>query len=217
MLTVILPTRNEGGALGKVIDEIRMLPLEARIIVTDYKSIDSTREEALSRGVELIDEPQEGKGIAVRNVLGMIHSGDIILMDADHTYPPCCIPDILVELSHGQDVVIGYRCWKEKGSMSFMNRVGNFALSFLASTLYNYRVRDVCSGMWGFKASAVKDFNLTSKGFTLEADFLTNAVKAGHSISQVAIHYQPRLAGKAKLNTWDGFKIGLFLLKRRLR
>ena len=217
MITVILPTRND-VAVGRVIEEIRVLPFEPSIIVTDYKSTDGTREAVLSKGAILIDEPLKGKGIAVRNVMEAIPGGYILLLDADFTYPARYLTDILRELHSGADVVIGVRSSREEGSMSFLNRVGNFLLSLLASTLFGYRVRDVCSGMWGFRAKAVGGFVLTSNGFTLEVDFFTNAVRNGCKIAQIPITYRARLDGsKPKLNIWDGFKIGWFIIRRWMR
>lgn len=217
MITVILPTRND-RAVGKVIDEIKVLPFEPKIIVTDYKSTDGTREIALSKGVILVDEPLKGKGIAVRNVMEGITEGYVLLLDADYTYPAWYLTEILRELHSGADVVVGVRAIREEGSMSFLNRVGNFLLSLMASTLFEYRVRDVCSGMWGFRAKALEKFDLTSNGFTLEADFFINAIRNGCRITQVPILYRARLDGsKPKLNLWDGFKIGWFIIKRWMR
>ena len=217
MVTIIIPTRND-RAVGKVIDEIRELPFDCKIVVTDYKSTDGTREAVLLREATLIDEPEKGKGIAVRNVLKGLETDYIVILDADYTYPAGYIPDILTGLHSGADVAIGYRCWKEKGSMSFTNRIGNFLLSLLASILFGYRIYDVCSGMWGFRKKVLSQFKLTSRDFTLEVDFFTNAIRNSCRISQVPIGYRPRLEGsKAKLRVWDGFRIAWFLIRRRFR
>lgn len=215
MLTILLPTRNE-PSVGKVIDLIRTLGIGCDIIVVDYRSTDGTREAVIERGVTLIDEEEPGKGVAIRKILGKVKTSYVILLDADLTYPVQEIPHILKRLVDGWDAVVCSRRWKIWGSMPWVNRFGNWALSLIASILYWYRVEDFNSGMWGFKTSVVQSFYLTSKGFTLEADFFTNVILGGHSLVEVPISYYARMDGsKAKLKFQDGFRIGFFLLKKR--
>jgi dolichol-phosphate mannosyltransferase len=156
MVTIVLPTRNE-RAVGRVIDEIRSLPIPStyQIIVVDHKSTDGTVEEALSRGIPVMRESQPGKGIAVRNALKTFETDYTVMLDADFTYPAAYIPRILEGLDSGAEVVACYRHFKEPGSMSFVNKLGNSLLSLLASFLYGYWIRDLCTGMWGFKRVAL--------------------------------------------------------------
>lgn len=218
-LTIILPTRNEKEAIGSVLDEIRLLPLKIDILVVDYKSSNGTREVILERVVRLIDEESPGKGNAMRTAFTQVKTPYVIMVNADYTYPLEYATTIYHILSlSGADVVLGYRDIKEKDSMSLLNSFGNWCLSLLASILYRKRVYDVCTGMWGFRTERLKSFNLTSEGFTLEADLFTNAVKGNCRIEQIPIAYRARLDGSvAKLKIWDGFKIGWFLIRRRFR
>ena len=113
---------------------------------------------------------------------------------------------------------MGYRSIKEEGSMTTINGVGNLGLSLLASFLYGKWVRDICTGMWGFRKSALKKFTLTSPRFTLEADFFVNAVKTHCNIVQIPIEYRARPDGSLpKLKVKDGLEIGWFLVKKRLQ
>ncbi len=217
MLTVILPTRNEVATIGRMIDEIRALPIEASIVVLDYKSTDGTQEVAQSKGVFLVNEPRKGKGVAVRRYLRPGPPGRVVMIDADHTYPVSRILDVVEALDAGADVVIGYRHWLHPGAMSRVHRVGNIMLSLFASVLFQHRVHDVCSGLWGFGTGVPREFNLVSNGFTFEADLFANAVRVGAQIAQVPIDYDSRLDGStAKLTTFDGVKIAWFLLMSRL-
>jgi hypothetical protein len=64
----------------------------------------------------------------------------------------------------------------------------------------------------------VRNFNLTSEGFTLEADFFTNAIHNKARILQFPIGYRKRVGkSEAKIKIWDGAKIGWFLIKRRFK
>lgn len=213
MLTVILPARNEVEAIGKVLDELGNF----EVIVVDSNSTNGTREEVLKRGIPIMNEDRRGKGNAVRKAIPHILTEKVVMIDSDYTYPTEYIP-MIDGLLDEVDVVICYRKWKEKGSMSFLNSFGNYFLSKLASLLYGYKVYDVCSGMWGFRTEKLQRFNPTSGGFTLEADLFVNSVRNGCKISQIPIEYRRRLGGsEPKLKLGDGFKIAWFLIKSKRR
>lgn len=218
-ITVILPAYNEEQAIGRVIDEIRSLPIECKILVGDNASTDMTQHIAWGKGVELFYIQEKGKGNVIKVLLRHVDTPYVVMVNADYTYPLSYAMTIhqLLSLSRA-DVVMGYRNIKEKDSMTLTNSLGNWCLSLLASILYGKRVYDVCTGMWGFKTDGLKKFSLTSEGFTLEADLFTNVIKNKCRVEQIPIAYRARLDGsKTKLKVRDGFKIAWFLIKRRFR
>ncbi len=200
-----------------MIDDIHALRIGASIVVLDHKSTDGTREVVLEKWAVLIDEPEQGKGAAVRKYFREPPPGDIVMIDADCTYPVSRIVDIAHELLLGSDVVIGCRTYLLPGAMSRLHRFGNAMLSLFASVLFQHRVHDVCSGMWGFGPGVAERLHLVSDGFTLEADLFANAVRSGGEIVQIPVEYAPRPDGStAKLTSWDGMKIAWFLFRRKL-
>ncbi len=217
MLTILLPTRNEVATIGRMIDEIRALDIGAMIVVLDHKSTDGTREVVQSKkDVFLVDEPEKGKGVAVRHFLETNPPGNLVMIDADCTYPVARIPEAVAALDAGSDVVMGYRRWPEKGSMSLLHAIGNSGLTLIAYVL-GYDVPDICTGFWGFRDGVASKFRLVSNGFTLEADLATNALKNRCKITPIPIEYAARPDGStAKLTTLDGVKIAWFLLMSRL-
>jgi len=216
VFTVVLPTRND-PAVVDVIRSLKLLPMDKKIWVVDYKSTDGTRELAEEAGAEVFDEPLPGKGVAVANIVKKLDTPYVVFMDADYTYPAMAVPDFIYLLENGADSVVGYRCWKGKGAMPLINRVGNFGLSIWASILYKTRVMDVNSGMWGFRRETIQSFNIGSKGFTLEAEFFIKTIKSGARFEQTAITYKRREKGTAKLKVTDGIKIGVYLLQHRIK
>lgn len=214
-ITVILPTLNEERAVGKVIDGIKALPVKCDIVVVDGRSRDKTVGIAEAKGVRIIIEERKGKGIAVRTALSQIDTSYIVMIDADGTYPIREIVPIYKALLK-YDVAKGHRSWCKKGAMTKTHKFGNYILSLLASILYGHRTRDVCAGLWGFRRECLARFNLTSMGFTLEADLFINTIKSGCTLKEFPINYKKRIEGdKAKLMFRDGLEIGWFLIKRR--
>ena len=217
-VSVVLPTRNEVQAIGKLIDEILALPYDKEVIVIDYKSTDGTREVVLSKGVTLIDEEIPGKGAALVRGFKEATGKYIVTLDADGTYLVEDVVRIVTALKLGYCAVLGWRRDKAKGAMFWVHRLGNYLLSLLASILYLYWVRDINTGMKGFRRLTLSQLNLTSKDFTIEADIFISLVKADYLPIERPISYEPRASGSfPKLSIWDGFKIGWFLIRRRFK
>lgn len=220
-LVVMIPTLNEAPTIKETIDDVREFVPQARVLVIDSESPDGTATIASKTGADVIVAPVGGKGLAVRTVLPEIlvsyPSRYYVMMDGDFTYPAKHIPALVEELKKGADVVIGYRRYPEKGALSRTNRVGNWGLSIIASILFGMRVRDLCSGMWGFRREALSKFVITSDRFTLEADLFINARRLGCGIAQVPIRYRARTGtNRSKLRPSDGVEIAKFLLRSRL-
>jgi dolichol-phosphate mannosyltransferase len=108
---------------------------------------------------------------------------------------------------------MGYRRI-QPGAMTGIHRFGNQMLTWLASLLYQRRCRDLCTGMWGFQASALDALPLESTGFELEAEMFAHAARLGLRIEQVQADYLPRV-GSSKLGFTDGFRIAWSLLRSR--
>jgi len=214
-VTILIPALNEEKTIGKVIGE--STERGWIVLVGDNNSTDRTREVAMSRGVTPISVPERGKGHTIRELISHIDTPKTIMIDADYTYPTRDAQRVL-ETLEGCDVVIGYRKYRERGSMPFLNVIGNHLLSLLASVLYGRRVHDICSGLWSFRSSMLKEFSLVSGGFTLEADLFVNVVRNKCRLKQIPIGYRARPDGsKPKLRISDGLKIGWFLIKGRFK
>ena len=215
-VTIILPAHNEAVSIGKLVDAIRELSPEVRIFVGDNNCVDNTADIARQKSCQIIQVSRQGKGYVVQELLKQCPKGKIILADADNTYPVArCLLYVDLLLDHC-DIVIGYRKWKSEDAMPTMNKLGNIALSVTASILYMHCVTDLCSGLWGFRKTVVSKFNISSPGFTLEADMFINAVKHRCRIEQIPIPYNAREKGDvSKLKIIDGLKIGQFLLQKR--
>jgi len=215
-LTVILPARNEEESIGVVIDEIRALPVKYDILVVDNNSKDDTYNIAFYKEARVVTAELQGKGNAMRKGFRLVNSPYVVMMNSDYTYPAAYIPYFHELLSDGYDVVVGYRRWKQGGSMSLINSFGNKALSLLASILYGKRIRDLCTGLWAFRKEVLDEFEIKSNGFTLEAELFIEVVRHGCDLVQVPISYRTRIGGsRAKLKVWNGFEIGWFLIKGR--
>ena len=214
-VTILIPALNEEKTIGKVIGE--STERGWTVLVGDNNSTDKTCEIATSRGVVPISVLRRGKGHTIRELINHIGTPQAVMIDGDYTYLTEDVQCVLGALKDC-DVVIGYRKYRERSSMSFLHIIGNYLLSLLASVLYGYRINDVNTGLKAFKTARLKDFGLVSGDFTIEADIFINAIRHKCKLKQIPISYRARLNGsKAKLQILDGLKIGWFLLKERFK
>jgi dolichol-phosphate hexosyltransferase len=220
---IVLPTLNEALSIGEVIEEIPRRALKEKgyvvdVLVVDGNSTDHTLKIAQEKGARIIVEPRRGKGRAIRTALEETHADYVFMLDGDYTYPTTYIPEML-ELLKKYPVVIGSRLRgkRQKGALRRFHLLGNHLLTLFANVLYGTRISDLCTGFWGFRRDVIQNLNLTSDGFQLEAELLTQLSRKGYKIGEIPIVYRARV-GKAKLTVLkDGIRIVRFLISNRFR
>jgi len=221
-VSVVLPALNEEEAIAKVIDEVPVEELESmgyqtEIIVVDNGSTDKTAEIAAAQGAVVINEPNRGKGRAIRTGFGAVKGDFVFMLDADFTYPAGYITQMVEVLESGYDVVIGSRLngSLEQGSIKRFNLVGNHLLAFLANTLYGTRVSDLCTGFWGFKVDVLRSLDLDATGFELEANMLIEVAKRKYRVGEVPIQYRRRATASKLGSIKAGWGIAKTIVKKR--
>jgi glycosyltransferase involved in cell wall biosynthesis len=222
-LSILLPALNEEGGIHAVLrmipeQSLRRMGFRPVVQLLDGGSTDRTRMVALDHGAKVYVQKGWGKGSAFREFLPTLRSEYCVILDSDATYPAAWIPIFAETLRKGAPVVLGSRFKGkiEDGAMSAANKLGNRLLSFFASLLYQRRVSDVCSGMWGFRTDVLKSFALSADGFDLEANIYAECVRHGLPIVEVPIPYFARI-GSAKLRVRTGLRIAWALFLNRIR
>ena len=201
-VTVVLPTLNEEDGIGKVIEELQREGYNSILVVDGY-STDDTVKIAKQKGVKVAFQCGKGKAGAIRTAIEHVETPYMLVMDADYTYDPKDIKRMLAYIS-GYDEVIGLR--KNRGNIPLLHRVGNRLISTVLSLLMGQRISDPCSGMYMLKTESVKNLELTSKGFDVEAEIAAQFSSVG-KVTEVPIGYRKRV-GNRKLQSWRaGFSI----------
>lgn len=222
-VTILLPAKNEEDGIEATFDalpvqRLAQLGYPVEILVADGKSHDRTRDVALAHGARVVQQLGSGKGRGVRTALDVAKGEYVVMLDADSTYPARAIPAFVATLEEGYDVVMGSRFQGRiaDGAMKPVNRIGNMALSGLASVLYGRRCTDVCTGMWAFRRELVRGLGLTSTHFEVEAELFARSAMANLRIAELPITYGCR-AGETKLGSVkDGLRIGWALIRYRI-
>ena len=215
-VSVIIPTKNEEEAIGKVLAEIPR-DIVDEIIVVD-SSNDRTSEIAEIYGAKVIKESRKGYGRAYKT--GFLYAtGDIIVtLDGDGSYPAYYVPELIKNLlSEDLDFITTNRfALMEPGSMSSIHKLGNYVLSLACRLLFCISISDSQSGMWCFKRSILRKIMPNNDGMPFSEEIKIRAFLKGKA-REVPIVYRRRL-GRSKTNTIvDGLRNLLYLVILRLR
>lgn len=202
-VTVALPSYNEEGAIGQVIDDVRAAmngtghPYE--ILVVDDCSKDATARIARERGVRVIERKRNGGSGASRKTAIKAARGEIVVMlDADGTYNAPDIPKML-ELFPDWDQVNGART-SEEGTMKALRVPAKWFIRQLAIYLSGVHIPDLNTGLKAFKRDIMRKYLwVMPEGFscvtTMTLAFLCN----GYSVTWIPTQYYKRI-GKSKFH-----------------
>jgi len=224
-VAVVIPCYNEEAGIAKVVGGFNREHLlyhgyELDIIVVDNNSTDSTAAVAQKAGARVITERIKGKGNAMRTGFKNVSDDTsyVVMLDGDFTYSPAEIGRMLEPLRNNFcDAVIGSRLAGKMnaGSMTTLNRLGNWTFSHLVRYFYRVNVTDVLTGYFAWKKPVIQDLApyLESQGFAIEMEMVTKMARMGCEIYAVPISYHPR-SGETNLRPiYDGSRILKMFLK----
>src|ERR1700760_3431839 len=109
-VSVIIPTRNEGLSLQRVLADIPA-DLVTEVLVVDSNSTDGTPEIAVRMGARLIQEPRRGYGRACLTGIAHANSPDVLVfLDGDYSDRPAELSLLLEPIVDGRaDITLGSR------------------------------------------------------------------------------------------------------------
>src|SRR3954454_11520270 len=205
--TVVLPAYNEGAALPHVLAELgEYLDGSYEVPVVDDGSTDDKAGVAERYPVRLVQHgSNRGKGVAIRTGIAQAKGENVVIMDADATYPVPAIKE-MVKLLDDHDLVRGIR-ESEADSMPVVNRVGNWIFNKLLAISHGLEGTDHLSGLYAMRRSAAVRLGTEARGFDIETEIGIKARARGLREATIPISYLPRV-GEKKLSPWkDGLRI----------
>jgi len=186
---IIIPVHNEERTIRWVVQGVKRYT--PNVIVVDDASTDSTRDEVLAAGAQLIArENHEGKGRALRAAFDHIREEDydfVAVMDGDGQHHPLDFLRLQKAIvSDGMDVVIGNRM-ANPASMPFFRKLFNWFFSILISHLSHVKVSDVLSGYKIFRKDLLNRLDLKSSGYEAETEFVLEAGRARLKVGEIPV------------------------------
>ena len=210
---MVLPAKNEAGAIGETIKKIQVLNLANEVLVVNDGSIDETEHIARLAGAKVISHPySKGNGAAIKTGAKNATGDVIIFMDADGQHDPQDIPKLLAKIEEGYDLVVGAR---QKGSQASVGRgIANTLYNNLATYMTEQKVEDLTSGFRAVRANKFREFlYLLPNGFSYPTTSTMAFFRAGYSVTYVPIHAAKRI-GKSHIQPLkDGVRFFLIIFK----
>ena len=222
-IVLIIPTYNERGNIGKLIDQLqavfRSLKHEMLILVVDDNSPDGTADivrehQRRSPNVHILQGRKRGLGAAyirgMRHAIETLHADAVFEMDADFSHEPRDVPRLIAALEQGADFVIGSRYVpggsipREWGLHRRLNsRFGNIVARYVAGI---YRIHDCTAGFRAIKAGVLRRIEMERfrvQGYAFQIALLHAAIVAGAKVVELPVKFVDRTVGESKLGIKD--------------
>ncbi|SDS28655.1 Glycosyltransferase involved in cell wall bisynthesis [Halopseudomonas sabulinigri] len=212
-VSVVLPAKNEGVSVGKVVANIVATYPGFEVIVVNDGSSDDTESAARQAGALVVSHPySKGNGAAIKSG-ARVASGDVIVfMDADGQHDPADIQGLLDLIGDGYDLVVGAR---QQGSQASIGRgVANGFYNRLATYMTGRKVEDLTSGFRAVRAAKFMEFvYLLPNGFSYPTTSTMAFFRAGYSVAYMPIHAAKR-EGRSHIRPLrDGLRFLLIIFK----
>jgi len=202
MVSVVIPAYNEEGGLADVVTGLRgRLESSGRpfeIIVVDDGSLDRTLEVARGLSVTVIPHgSNRGYGAALKTGIHAARGEHILICDADGTYPPESIPELLRH-TDGHDMVVAARTGKSV-DIPLFRRLAKGILRRLAIYLSEAAIPDLNSGLRVFRReAAIHFFPILPAGFSFTTTITLAMLCNEGAVWYVPINYSKR-TGRSKI------------------
>jgi glycosyltransferase involved in cell wall biosynthesis len=193
---VIVPAYNEAGGITEVVTRTRAvlaeLDRDAELIVVDDGSADDTGAQAEAAGARVIRHAQNlGYGAALKTGIRRAAHETVVILDADCTYPPEALPELLAQAAE-HDMVVGTRT-KGKVKIPLIRRPAKAFLRWLASYLSGFKIPDLNSGFRVMRREVVdRYFGLLPNGFSFTTTITLALLVSGYPVAWVPIEYHDR-------------------------
>lgn len=231
-ILVIIPTFNESENIAKIIPEVLAHSdenNEFNVLVVDDNSPDGTAEIVKgmnNKNVFIIE--REGKlGLGTAYVRGFNYAIEnkfdlVFEMDADFSHDPKYLPEFLVKIDEGNDMVVGSRYIN---GVSVLNwPMGRLILSYVANIytrlVTGLKVKDTTAGFACYKVSSLSQIDLDkvrSNGYSFQIEMKFKMYKKGFKIVEIPILFIDRRAGESKMSRKVVYEAYFMVWKLKLK
>lgn len=200
-VSVIIPTRNEAQAIGRVLADIPS-DLVHEVIVVDNHSTDGTPEIAARMGARVVSEGRRGYGQACLTGLAGASSPDVVVfLDGDYSDRPSELPLLLAPIAEGRaDIVIGSRLAGSRtaGALPWHALFGNWLAASLIRNLYGVKITDL-GPFRAVRADVLRAVELRETTYGWAVELILKGAIQGFRIAEVPVSYHPRI-GQSKIS-----------------
>lgn len=218
-VSVVMPCLNEVETLATCITAAQVAfassGIAGEVVVADNGSTDGSIELAVSLGVRVVAVEARGYGGALTGGIRAARGEYVVMGDADASYDFGEVPNFLVKLRQGFDLVQGCRMPSgggriEPGAMPFLHRIwGNPMLTALARWWFGVSIHDIQCGLRGFRREFWFTLDQHCLGMEFSSEMLIKAALKRGRLGEVPItlHKDGRTSHPPHLRTFrDGWR-----------
>ena len=200
-VSVVIPTRNEAQAIGRVLGDLPS-DLVHEVIVVDSLSSDGTPAIAARMGARVISEARRGYGQACLTGIAAANAADVVVfLDGDYSDRPAELPLLLEPIAKGRaDITVGSRLAGRRtpGALPWHARFGNRLAASLISNLYGVKISDL-GPFRAARADVLRAVELEETTYGWAVELILKGAIRGLRIEEVPVSYHPRI-GKSKIS-----------------
>ncbi len=200
-VSVIIPTHNEGQAIGRVLADLPSA-LVTEVIVVDSTSNDGTPEIAAKMGARVVHEPRRGYGRACLTGLAAANSPDVVVfLDGDYSDRPSELPILLAPIiDRRADITLGARLHERNSAQAlpWHQVFGNRLAAWLINLLYGLKITDL-GPFRAARANVLRALALEETTYGWAVEMILKGALAGFRVVEVPVSYYPRI-GKSKIS-----------------
>ncbi len=218
---VILPTYREADNIGRLIEDIEQLNLNATILVIDDSSPDTTAQIVQEKqkqypNVLLYSRPKKtGLGTAITDGFKFFLSNPqppkyVFTMDADYSHDPQDLPKLLTTMRECEcGIVIGSR-YSKGGKIAgwpLSRKIISKTANTLARASLGLKLNDCTSGYRCYSTMFLREVigNLHSHTYEIQIETVRQASLRNVQVKETPVVFVNRKRGKSKL-TWTEIK-----------
>lgn len=203
---VVIPTYNEVESIGRILDSLKVLPVD--VLVIDDGSPDGTADLCRARGIEVISRSGKmGLGNAYRSGFAIaLERGyaNIIEMDADGSHQ---VSDLIkmMEWIGTSELLIGSR-WIADGAIENWSKFREYlsrGANAYANALLSLGVKDATAGFRIYDAELLKRMKVAtikSEGYCFQIEMVRRARSCEATIGEIPITFVERTHGLSKMS-----------------
>lgn len=218
LLSVVIPVYNELRWVEEILKRVAAsdrLGCDLEMVVVDDCSTDGTSallEELAPQfpSMRLFrQEPNQGKGAALRRGFREAKGQIVLVQDADLEYNPADYPVLLRPMLDGlADVVFGSRfLGGPHRVLYYWHSVGNFVLTTASNGFTNLNLTDMETCYKVFRREVLEQIEIKQNRFGFEPEVTAKVARLGARVYEVPISYAGRTYEEGKKIGWrDGVK-----------
>jgi glycosyltransferase involved in cell wall biosynthesis len=201
-VSVVIPAFREEASVRAQVAAIRNVLIAQgiphEILVVDDGSDDATAAEALMAGARVLRHTtNRGYGAALKTGIRLARFNQIVICDADGTYPAEAIPALLAQLAEA-DMAVGARTGADV-HIPFVRRPAKWLLGRLAVHVAGQAIPDLNSGLRAFRRDVVQQyFPVLSNRFSFTTTVTLAYMADDYHVVYHPINYYERI-GRSKI------------------